>query len=138
MKTLLATVAVSSLIATSLPPVCLGNDVKEAALPVSAARAFENLVFDRPIVVTHADDGSNRIFVAEQEGVIKVFENDADVEEADVFLDIDKRVTYKDNQNEEGLLAMISVSCVLQRMRNCSNSPPVMGVMVPSGSTVVM
>lgn len=79
-------------------------DVTEKALPVSATRAFENLVFDRPIVVTHANDGSNRVFVAEQEGIIKVFPNDPDVEEATVFLDIDARCSYRDNQNEEGLL----------------------------------
>lgn len=78
--------------------------VKETSLPVKAVRAFEDLIFDRPIVVTHGNDGSNRIFVAEQEGIVKVFENDADVEEADVFLDIDKRCRYRDNQNEEGLL----------------------------------
>ena len=77
---------------------------QEKALNVSATRAFENLVFDRPIVVTHADDGTNRVFVAEQKGVLQVFPNDPDVEEADVFLDIDKRCVYKDNQNEEGLL----------------------------------
>ncbi len=104
MKTLLATMAVGSLISTTASNICTANDVKEAALPVSATRAFENLVFDRPIVVTHANDGSNRVFVAEQEGIIKVFPNDPDVEEASVFLDIDKRVVYKDNQNEEGLL----------------------------------
>lgn len=80
------------------------NDIETRPLPVEAVRAFENLVFDRPIVVTHAGDGSDRLFVAEQEGLIKVFQNDPEVEEADVFLDIEDRVVYKDNQNEEGLL----------------------------------
>lgn len=78
--------------------------VKETSLPVKAVRAFEDLIFDRPIVVTHGNDGSNRIFVAEQEGIVKVFKNEPDVEEADTFLDIDKRCRYRDNQNEEGLL----------------------------------
>ena len=78
--------------------------VVEKPLAVSVTRAFENLIFDRPIVVTHANDGSNRVFVAEQEGVIKAFENDPDVEEASVFLDIDERCRYRDNNNEEGLL----------------------------------
>lgn len=81
-----------------------GNKVTEADLNVKAVRAFENLAFDRPIVVTHANDGSDRIFVAEQEGIVKVFSNDPDVEEADVFLDIDERCRYRNNQNEEGLL----------------------------------
>lgn len=80
------------------------QDVVEKQLDVSAERAFEELVFDRPIVVTHAGDGSNRIFVAEQEGIIRVFLKSDDVEEATVFLDIDDRCVYKDNQNEEGLL----------------------------------
>lgn len=80
------------------------NPVKETALPVKAVRAFENLIFDRPIVVTHANDASNRVFVAEQDGIVKVFENDPEVEEAAVFLDIDKRCRYRNNQNEEGLL----------------------------------
>lgn len=79
-------------------------DVKEAPLPVTVVRAFENLIFDRPIVVTHANDGSDRIFVAEQEGRVKVFKKDEDVEEASMFLDIDDRCRYRDNQNEEGLL----------------------------------
>lgn len=76
----------------------------DESLPVSSQRAFENLVFDRPIVLTHAGDGSNRVFVAEQKGRLMVFPNDPEVEEAGVFLDIRDRVVYKDNQNEEGLL----------------------------------
>lgn len=75
-------------------------------LPVSAERAFPNLTFERPIVVTHANDGSDRVFVAEQDGVVKVFPNDQECEEATVFLDINERCVYADNQNEEGLLGM--------------------------------
>ena len=104
MKRLLAAAAACVVTAICVTPTDAGNDVKEEALAVSAVRAFENLIFDRPIVVTHANDGSNRVFVAEQEGVIRVFPNDPDVEEAAVFLDVDERVVYKDNQNEEGLL----------------------------------
>ncbi|MEZ6127038.1 MAG: PQQ-dependent sugar dehydrogenase, partial [Planctomycetaceae bacterium] len=85
-------------------PAASAADVKQEALPVGIVRAFENLIFNRPIVVTHAGDGSGRVFVAEQEGIIRVFPNDADVEEAGVFLDIDARCRYRDNQNEEGLL----------------------------------
>ncbi|MDA1229701.1 MAG: PQQ-dependent sugar dehydrogenase [Planctomycetota bacterium] len=81
-----------------------GDAVIEKPLAVSAERAFPNLDFNRPIVVTHAGDGSNRVFVGEQEGIIKVFKNDQETEEASVFLDIDKRCVYADNQNEEGFL----------------------------------
>ncbi len=80
------------------------DGVPEKALPVRTEPAFENLEFNRPIVVTHANDGTNRVFVAEQEGIIKVFPNDQSVEEASVFLDIDEQCVYADNQNEEGLL----------------------------------
>lgn len=80
------------------------DDVLQEALPVRAVRAFENLIFERPIVITHANDGSDRVFVAEQDGIVKVIPNDPEVEEADVFLDIDERCRYRDNQNEEGLL----------------------------------
>lgn len=80
------------------------DDVRDKPLAVGVERAFPDVVFERPIVVTHANDGTNRLFVAEQDGIIKVMPNKQDVEEATVFLDVDERVVYKDNQNEEGLL----------------------------------
>ena len=78
--------------------------VADTPLAVSTERAFPNLEFKRPIVVTHAGDGSNRVFVAEQEGIIKVFSNDQETEAATVFLDIEEHVVYADDKNEEGLL----------------------------------
>ncbi|MBL8851262.1 MAG: PQQ-dependent sugar dehydrogenase [Planctomycetaceae bacterium] len=60
----------------------------------------------RPVVLTHAGDGSNRVFVADQWGVIYAFENRPDVTESRVFLDVRDRVSYKDNENEEGLLGV--------------------------------
>jgi len=103
-KKMLAMAALISGVSTCLFAVQAEDKVKENPLPVKAVRAFENLVFERPIVVTHAGDGSSRVFVAEQDGIIKVFPNDAEVEEASVFLDINERCRYRDNQNEEGLL----------------------------------
>jgi glucose/arabinose dehydrogenase len=66
--------------------------------------AFPKLAFSRPIFLTHAGDGSNRIFVAEQTGRIKVFENRNDVEATSTFLDVREVVQMK--HNEEGLLAL--------------------------------
>lgn len=60
----------------------------------------------RPILLTHAGDGSNRIFVASQLGQIYAFENRSDVTESKIVLDISDRVQYKDNENEEGLLGL--------------------------------
>ena len=37
--------------------------------------AFPNLTFVDPVGIHHAGDGTNRIFVVEQEGRIKVFTN---------------------------------------------------------------
>jgi hypothetical protein len=45
--------------------------------PLDLVEAFQNLTFTRPVFLTHSNDGTNRIFVVEQRGVIKVFPNDS-------------------------------------------------------------
>jgi len=60
----------------------------------------------RPIVVTHARDGSNRVFVATEQGVIYVLPNDPQTTEAKIFLDLRDRVRYYDLENEEGFLGL--------------------------------
>lgn len=61
----------------------------------------------RPIVLTHANDGSNRIFVATQQGVVHVFDEASYAAAGTkVFLDIQDRVVYSDRANEEGLLGL--------------------------------
>ncbi len=81
-------------------------EIDESPLPIRAEQTFFDLEFRRPIVLTHAGDGSDRVFVAEQEGVVRVFENDPEAQESSVFLDIESQVVYKDDQNEEGLLGL--------------------------------
>ncbi|MEZ6071250.1 MAG: family 16 glycoside hydrolase [Pirellulales bacterium] len=95
-------------------------DPVDGVLPVGVEQAFAKLEWDgwspvdengrqqsfRPIVLTHANDGSKRVFVAEQHGAIYVFDNDSEVKESKLFLDIRDRVSYNDNQNEEGLLGL--------------------------------
>ena len=81
-------------------------DVETVKLPVTTKRVFADVVFKRPIVVTHAGDGSGRLFVAEQLGKIHVFPNDPDVEETELFINLEPKVTYKDKENEEGLLGL--------------------------------
>lgn len=90
----------------SAPPEVDGAAPEEKTLPVTAERAFPNLRMVRPIVVTHAGDGTNRLFIASQLGKIHVLPNRQDVKESDLklFLDLEKKVVYKDTQNEEGLL----------------------------------
>jgi len=60
----------------------------------------------RPIVLTHAGDGSGLIYVATEHGVIHSFPNDPKATETKVFLDIRDRVSYNDKQNEEGFLGL--------------------------------
>ena len=65
--------------------------------------AFPNLSFNRPVDLQHAGDGSGRLFVVEQEGTIRVFENRADVAASEAFLDITDRVECC---GEKGLLGL--------------------------------
>lgn len=103
---------------TVLPITTPGYEVDTTPLPLVGAVAFPNLKWTgwsaeneageiaplRPIVLTHANDGSNRIFVATQHGVIHAFPNDQAATKTDVFMDIRDRVVYNDKQNEEGFL----------------------------------
>lgn len=84
----------------------MAKGVDQSTLPVKVEVAFPKLTFDRPVVVTHAGDGSNRIFVVGQRGKIYSMPNDPQVEEVNEFLDIESKVAYDDKMNEEGLLGL--------------------------------
>ncbi len=60
----------------------------------------------RPMVLTHAGDGTNRVFVGSQIGMIHVFENDPDVKQAKMFLDLRSKVHDWEKDNEEGFLGL--------------------------------
>jgi glucose/arabinose dehydrogenase len=90
----------------SAAPLAAADKVATAPLAVTIERAFPNVNIQRPILLTHAGDGTNRVFVPSQYGVIYVFPNRDDVQKPQVFLDISKRVTYKDSENEEGCLGL--------------------------------
>lgn len=105
---------------TALPPTIPGWEIDATPLALKTEVAFPKLKFTgwepaddkgrpsplRPILLTHAGDGSNRIFVPTQQGVVHYFANDQDATATTVFLDIRDRVRYLDKQNEEGLLGM--------------------------------
>jgi glucose/arabinose dehydrogenase len=78
----------------------------ETASNVEAYKAFPNINISRPILLTHAPDGSDRLFVPSQLGTVHVFKNDPAVEDTKVFLDIESRVVYQDKENEKGFLGM--------------------------------
>jgi glucose/arabinose dehydrogenase len=62
----------------------------------------------RPMEMTHGNDGSGRVFVATQRGVIHVFKNDPSVKKTKIFLDLTEKVRDWKNPgaNEEGLLGL--------------------------------
>ena len=68
--------------------------------------AFPNLLFTDPVGIYHAGDSSNRLFVLEQTGTIKAFNNDSSIENADVFLDLTSIVEQDGGYTEEGLLGL--------------------------------
>jgi len=81
----------------------LSSTYAQSLQPVALHRAFPNLSFNRPVFLDHASDGSDRVFVTEQRGVISVFPNRNDIATAGLFLDISQRVN--NGPNEAGLLS---------------------------------
>jgi glucose/arabinose dehydrogenase len=86
------------------------NDSRGTGTPttVSAASfklelAFPQLQFDMPVELVSPTDGTDRIFVVGQKGVIYVFPNKADVKSANIFLDISSQVR---SGGEMGLLGL--------------------------------
>jgi glucose/arabinose dehydrogenase len=97
-----------------------GWEVDETPIPLAYEQAFPKLKWTgwddgsdsgkvvplRPIVMTHANDGTNFNYVAIQQGTIHRFENSDQAEKTSIFLDISKQVKYSDRFNEEGLLGL--------------------------------
>lgn len=65
--------------------------------------AFPNLSFSSPVFLTHSGDNTNRIFVIEQDGRIKVFPNFHSTSNTKTFLDITDLVS---SGGESGLLGL--------------------------------
>ncbi|MFN8345285.1 MAG: PQQ-dependent sugar dehydrogenase [Spirosomataceae bacterium] len=65
--------------------------------------AFPALTFSSPVEMKPAGDATNRLFVVEQRGLIKVFQNTSSVSQAETFLDISARVS---SGGETGLLGV--------------------------------
>mgnify|MGYP002384017373 CR=1 FL=1 len=73
------------------------------ALSAKVVNAYPKLTFDSPVEFTHANDGTNRVFVVEQDGRIRVFNNDPEATSAQTYLDIRKKVA---SGGEMGLLGL--------------------------------
>ena len=71
---------------------------------IAVEQAFPKLTFNRPVDIQHPADGSGRLFVVEQDGVIQTFRDSTSTTAASVFLDISARVAAAGN--EMGLLGL--------------------------------
>jgi len=54
--------------------------------------AFPNRTFDHPAGIYNSEDGTNRLFVVGQKGLIYVFENNRNTTAANIFLDIHDQI----------------------------------------------
>ena len=69
----------------------------------SLQQAFPNLSFSNPVDLQNAGDGTDRIFVVEQAGVISVFENNPNVTVKKKFLDITDSVSSSGEMGSFGI-----------------------------------
>ncbi|PRX55471.1 PQQ-dependent sugar dehydrogenase [Flagellimonas meridianipacifica] len=80
------------------------DDVDPGDTTFTLQNAFPNLSFSRPVDFQSPGDSSSRVFVVEQGGIIRVFNNDESEESSDVFLDISSQINT--TANEQGLLGL--------------------------------
>lgn len=105
---------------TAFPTTIPGWEVDDSPLSLGTELAFPNLKWTgwsevtdaglpnplRPILLTHFGDGSNRVVVPTEQGVIHVFENSDTATKTSVLIDLTDRVRYNDKMNEEGFLGL--------------------------------
>ncbi len=77
--------------------------VSNVRAQLTLENAFPNLSFNNPLDLQNSGDGTNRIFVVEQSGRIKVFPNSSTVTSLKTYLDITDRVS---SGGEMGLLGL--------------------------------
>jgi hypothetical protein len=83
-----------------------GMDLSAQNPSVQLVDAFPSLSFTKPVHLTNSNDATNRIFVVQQNGFIKVFPNDSNVSAMNLktFLDISNKISS--SAGEEGLLGL--------------------------------
>ncbi|GAB2541346.1 PQQ-dependent sugar dehydrogenase [Spirosoma aerophilum] len=79
------------------------SGTNSGTVTAKVVNAYPKLTFSSPVEYTYANDGTNRVFVIEQEGRIRVFDNDANTATAGTYLDIKNKVA---SGGEMGLLGL--------------------------------
>lgn len=79
----------------------LGCGQNKAQLKIELA--FPNIEVDYPVDIQNAGDGSDRIFIVSQPGIIYSFDNKRDANSPKIFLDISQKVLFG---GEQGLLGL--------------------------------
>ncbi|PKL81979.1 MAG: glucose sorbosone dehydrogenase, partial [Ignavibacteriae bacterium HGW-Ignavibacteriae-3] len=75
----------------------------DSSAQLNTVQAFPNLTFQQPVDIQNAGDGSGRLFVVEQDGIISVFNNHENVTTKKIFIDLTDRVA---SGGEMGLLGL--------------------------------
>ena len=113
-------VAYRSIKVRPLPTSGIAPEPVDGSLPIKAVPAFQNIEWEgwrpldergrpqelRPIQITHAGDGSQRTFVADQRGMIHLLPRDGAPQRAKLFLDVRERTHAWTADDEEGLLGL--------------------------------
>lgn len=71
---------------------------------VNFVNAFPNRTFSLPLFLTYSPDNTNRIFVVQQRGLIRVFPNDSASSTIQTFLDLTNKASQ--SGSERGLLGL--------------------------------
>ena len=89
---------------TRVPPTDVPASTPDASQLSLGQYALQEVVsgLTRPVVLTYADDGTDRMFIVEQRGLIHVLRDGQLLDEP--YLDLQDRVT--DAENEQGLLGL--------------------------------
>ncbi|GGG56721.1 glucose dehydrogenase [Croceivirga lutea] len=97
------TLAIALACQTEDAEVSNSDDDSSAEEELVLVNAFENLSFTQPLDLQSPNDDTNRIFVVEKQGAIKVFLNENNVSETSTFLDLSGNLV---TDSEQGLLGL--------------------------------
>ena len=94
-QTQTATPPLSGLDSRPLNNTCLAPNRSSGSADFGIEQVFTNLAFTQPVKIGQAPGNSNRFYVGEQPGIIRSFQNNANVSTTQVFLDLRTKVTYQ-------------------------------------------